>query len=397
MYYASKVKRATFNPETIGRDHNGQVYIAYCDSRRPSNEEFARESFFFIARGSYEEVAKEIQELHPEPETNKALTLLTDYKFLSETEHHKYVIPIRDAYYHYLVNTLTTILFIAENDPKAEFYLFTGNHGGSEWRDVYIETRKNVDFLSYLLNFHGIRHYLLVSDIKFDNHSYLNKESIFYQENSGNPEIEKSMFCFAYPVYKFSNVTIVRDYAMCFDRTLGDIAYFMDKYVKTLDRVKPSDGYKKIYISRDGQKSPGSAFIDPDKPELGYKDDRRIYNENKLEDYLKDKGFYILKPKNFNNHFEQFSILSSASLIVGPTGTGMINSLFMDSGKTVVELRLEQQDVQSGAEQQIVPYYGDYAYAKGHKYIALDVSDKQADTAIEKLEDLFSLLDLDDL
>jgi hypothetical protein len=391
MYSSSKVRKIAFDRSNFGQYFGEDIYVAYCNSQLNFEEEFNDGSFHYIARNTYEEVSDHLQKMH-EKAGHKISTFLIDHPVFSESKGHKYVIGVRDLYYHYLINTLITILLIVDNDPEAEFYVFTDNKKGADWGDESQETTKNLEFLWYLLNFHGIKNYFFMSDHRFNNHPGFNHGTPL-----ATPESVGSTFCQLYPVYKFYNVTLIRDYSTLFERPLGDIVYLVDKYIKTLDRVESKESIKKIYISRGGNTLSESAFIDPDKPELGYKNDIRVFNEAKLEKYLENLGFYIFRNSDFYNHFDQISLLSSASLIVGPTGTGLINCLFMESGKTVIELKMELLDFMGYTEQEAVPYYADYSYARGHQYISLDVSDKQADTAIAKLDKLFNSLDLDKL
>lgn len=394
MYIGSKILRASFEKSSFGDTYTGEVYVGFCDSLRPRDEKLAGESFFFINRNSYEEVADELVALHDGAEV-KCASFLVENSYMS-SHRHKYIITIRDAFYHYLINTVTTILFIAKNDPEAEFWIVTGNTGDLGWQISPKETRKNRDFLSYLLNFHGINHYFLSSDFGFDNYSYLNWNSSFYQQEVGSGDkFQRTTNMMVYPVYRFNNVTVIKDYSMCFDRSLGDITDLIDQYISPLDRITDLGESPRIYISRSGEDETGSAFLDPDNPSLGYKDNNRIHNESKLKEYLESKDFYILETDNMQEHSEQISLLSRASIVIGATGTGLINSLFMQNGKTVVELKLELKEQHES--QQLYPYYADYAYARGHKYIALDVSDKQADTAIKELDELFGLLNIEGL
>jgi capsular polysaccharide biosynthesis protein len=85
-------------------------------------------------------------------------------------------------------------------------------------------------------------------------------------------------------------------------------------------------------------------------------------------------------------------MMRGASILIGATGTGLVNVLLMESGKTVIELKVEHLLV---GNQGTMPDYADFSYARDHTYIGLDVSDKQADTAIEKLKGLFKFFSLE--
>ena len=395
MYYNSKIKKAIFEGEVPGDRHLGEVYISLCDTSMPLDDEKASQSNFFIAKKDYESVTKELLELTTERKSEFPVTtfLVTD-PFMASDDH-KYVLQLREPYYHFIINTLTNIFFIYEHDPKAKFFIFCGNYLAGDWDTAPREAKKNREFLADVLAAHGIPYYFLASDNFFQNYPYLNDNSKFFNNEHSDDDDKKFLMRFTFPVYKFKNVTILNDYSLYVGTSLSDITDLIDKYIIPLDGIKFDVDYKYVYISRNSQDIDDSAFIDPDNPSLGYKNNCRLFNEPMLEEYLESKGFYILKSDNTERHWEQLAIIRNASVVLGVTGTGLINSLFMKENKMVIELRVELID--GFGRQDLMSAYYDFAYARGHRYIALDISDKQATTAVAQLEDLFKVLDINSL
>jgi hypothetical protein len=65
---------------------------------------------------------------------------------------------------------------------------------------------------------------------------------------------------------------------------------------------------------------------------------RAMKNEAELELKLEEKGFIIFRAGGQGDFSSQIELFSSASLILGATGSGLANAMFMPSGGTLVEL-----------------------------------------------------------
>jgi len=110
---------------------------------------------------------------------------------------------------------------------------------------------------------------------------------------------------------------------------------------------------------------------------------------------MESKGFDVLDIESLSSIEEQIEVISSAAIVVGSTGTGLINQLFMKDSQVLVELRVELGQLDQ--IHRIVPEYYYLSTGKQHFHFVLDVRDKQAATAIDKLDQLFQNLDLDGL
>jgi hypothetical protein len=363
MYIRSKIKRAAPSAAIHSKNITGQTYMALCESFSSTDQEKYKHWDFFIENNSLDEISEELKSrytLHGSNLIPEVCVIEND--FLRSTDH-KYVIYLVEAYYHFIVNTLISILFTHRNNPNSKFVIFYRFYPETP------ETIKNKEFLIKILEANGVE--CCFADSRLD--------------------VEGGK----YAVYRIENFTVIYDYdASSRQITLGDVTDLLDLYVYPLvDLDSVDDVGSVVYISREESDISGSSYVDPNSPELGYKDNRRLYSESSLEEYLESKGVYILKPSKIASHWDQVAILQKASTLIGVTGTGLINSLMMREGQTVIELKLELID--GFGKLGLIDYYSDFAYAKGHTYIALDIPDKQAATAVERLEDLFKKLNLE--
>jgi capsular polysaccharide biosynthesis protein len=199
-----------------------------------------------------------------------------------------------------------------------------------------------------------------------------------------------------YPVYGVRNALVVNDHLTTVQLSLGEIASLIERYVLEKIDVPSIATGRKLYISRERDVEERSPYLIEGDASSGYEDNSiRLYGEVALERYLESRGFEIVKESALGSIEEQVRLMKSASVIVGVTGTGLTNVLFMNSENTVIELKTEI--LWSTGDHDANNHYNYLSYAKGHRYISLDVSNKQGSTAISKLERLFNALDLDKL
>jgi len=89
-------------------------------------------------------------------------------------------------------------------------------------------------------------------------------------------------------------------------------------YLRNNLRHSTPDGINKVYISRTGT--------------------RKILNEDEVIDVLSKRNFVSVQPENLS-FYDQVSLFSGASVIVGPHGSGMTNILFAPDNAKVLEIR----------------------------------------------------------
>jgi hypothetical protein len=281
----------------------------------------------------------------------------------------KYVIQIKDEFFHVILNTLVVILYIYSKDPDAKFVILLGNENNSRTPGA-VTRQKNVEFLSKVLDDNSIVFSVLESEY----------------EGGGN----------VYPIYGVRNALVVNDHLTTVQLSLGEIASLIERYVLEKIDVPSIATGRKLYISRERDVEERSPYLIEGDASSGYEDNSiRLYGEVALERYLESRGFEIVKESALGSIEEQVRLMKSASVLVGVTGTGLTNVLFMNSESTVIELKTEI--LWSTGDHDANNHYNYLSYAKGHRYISLDVSNKQGSTAISKLERLFNALDLDKL
>lgn len=86
-----------------------------------------------------------------------------------------------------------------------------------------------------------------------------------------------------------------------------------------IDKGKPIEGYRKIYISRSGAGK------------------RKVKNEDALLPVLNDAGFEILQMENLSFK-QQRELMRETRVLVSIHGAGLANMIFMPKGSNVVEL-----------------------------------------------------------
>ena len=82
--------------------------------------------------------------------------------------------------------------------------------------------------------------------------------------------------------------------------------------------------YKKIYFSR-------SSIVNP----VG---NRALLNEKELEKFLENKGFNIVHPHELKSEKEKIMMLSKAEVLIGLSGSGLHNAVFMNDNASVIQI-----------------------------------------------------------
>ncbi len=123
-------------------------------------------------------------------------------------------------------------------------------------------------------------------------------------------------------VYKIPDLTIVSHVGSSCntkDEVLQEIRDFYLDYYIGKNRIKP---FRKIYISRSGVNN------------------RKVVNNDEVEALMIDNGYEIIHPQNYNFE-EQVKLFSECKTMVGLTGSGLTNMLFMPKGGSVVEFKMQ--------------------------------------------------------
>lgn len=190
----------------------------------------------------------------------------------------KYLIICQAGLYHTLFNTMPSILYLHKQDPKAIFIINTSHIYG-----VHNEEKKLVEFLKLFLEQNKVP-YRLVKD---SDHIITND---------------------------------IKDLNSFFIKFITDITAIAAVRSWVLEQVSPRDA-QKIYISRSKSNA-----------------EKRIDDEESLEDYLSSLGFYIFYPEDCVSIQEQLEYFVNAETVVSITSSGIANAFALKPGATLVEL-----------------------------------------------------------
>lgn len=106
-----------------------------------------------------------------------------------------------------------------------------------------------------------------------------------------------------------------------------------DLYAELREKYGSPPTGRKVYVSRFGLNKAGWST-------------RIMRNEKELIGRLVAMGFDIIEPENLTVR-EQILTFSSASLIVGPSGSGLFNTMFCHPGVKVIDIQSEPQWIYS--------------------------------------------------
>jgi hypothetical protein len=286
----------------------------------------------FISGDSYSEVHAAVADRYNSIENLIGCpTLYIDPVFKSEQK--KYVLPLREGFGHFLLNTLAVAFHIHENDPDAVVIIVTGNGDvpSEQWESS--PRRKYLEFLDEVLSLHGISYYFAKSSYSTFDGNTQSSRSKLYEKLEIAPVVGKIVL---HPIYEIKNAVVLDDYKTTMNLSLFDILKYLETYV-LCSLPAPENGPKKVYISRGGNVITRHSTEKSEDGSLGYIDaDIRIYNEAKLEEYLRSVGFEIVYPYDLLSVYDQCAMMRGASILIGATGTGLVNVLLMESCKTVI-------------------------------------------------------------
>ena len=191
----------------------------------------------------------------------------------------KYLVICQAGIYHTLLNTMPSILYLHKQDPEAIFIINTSHiYGGSQE-----EENKLSEFLRLFLEQNKIPHRLIKDTDRIITDNIKDLNSFFVKS-----------------ITDMTAIAAVREWA--------------------LETVNPRH-VKKIYISRSKSNA-----------------EKRIDDEESLENYLSGLGFYIFYPEDFISIQEQLGYFVNAETVVSITSSGIANAFALKPGATLVEL-----------------------------------------------------------
>lgn len=345
------------------------------------------DEYYFLVRESYEEIEKELIKLHELYKEDSdvfkkyLITPVEDPVMMSSD--HKYLIYVRREFGHFILNTLISVMAAHSVEPDAIFVFFVDV---PDEKDE--ELKKVIRFLERVLSNHGINYYFLRC-------SHFMETFNVGEMNARSPVVRKfptiatdDGLLSHYLAYRAINMSVIDSGHTTSRMTARDIKSLIDKYINDYSDYSDYQN-RKIYITRRLYETVDTAITDE-----GYiSSSKRIYQEDLLEEYLQSKGFEIIDFSSLPDIQDQINIMRGTSVLIGATGTGLTNMLFMPDSRVVLELRVELGGDGNSSHWIPTEYYY-LANAKDHVHVLVGVKDKQANTAVKKLKNILDNFDL---
>lgn len=273
----------------------------------------------------------------------------------------KVLIPIQDSFYHFFMDSLALLLRLHRQDPSLLFVLYIQRSRPSKSYE---------DFLVLMFNI------LDSITVKYKTISTLVGHN------------------FA-PVYEFDNYILIDENRNLYQSlSFVDINHMINLALQYSKTDKNSDTYspvpfRKVYLTRGGK---GSYLGPIAKDYKYYKDDLRMYEEEKLEKFFGDLGYEIVEPETkFDSIMEQINYMREVKSLVAVTCSGLMNMLFMQDNQTVIEIQVELVQVMGGSDPELImplqnlhSYYQSLSFVNKHTFISIP-SDRDPDKVIEAL------------
>lgn len=113
----------------------------------------------------------------------------------------------------------------------------------------------------------------------------------------------------------------------------ANLVYDFFKPLINDQNIKP---FRKVFVSR--SMAIGRVF-DPEKTSgLSYYNDQRIQDTLRLDEYFKSLGFEVVFAEDFDSFEDQINYFNEVDVLVGITGSGLTNAVWMQPGTTMVEI-----------------------------------------------------------
>jgi capsular polysaccharide biosynthesis protein len=292
-------------------------------------------------------------------EVSKNINEFSSEVVLINSNQDSVLLALDPSFYHFITESVHFVAEMYEKNPNTLFIINCGNllHPNSpnvRFAKNFIDLldKKNVNYL--VVNLYHQK--LIVKDIKIHKHMSYNKN-----------------FC-------------------------NKIYDFLNEFIDNKDR-KP---YKKVYVSRKSTPFKNDIVYHLNKSdgvdEMYFNHDKRIDDENKLEEYFKSIGFEIVDPINFDTLKEQINYFYDVKILVSMTGSGLTNSIFMQKEQTVVELvtsmvtRQMHDGKKNIVEESIHNFFVNLSFDKEHYHYAISNVYRNCDILIDKLENIKKIL-----
>ena len=182
---------------------------------------------------------------------------------------------------------------------------------------------------------------------------------------------------------------------------------FKNLYVKEKDKIP----FKKVYLSRrkvwrnieENDLYQKGLKIDLNSKKSRPKTEIRIFEEEKLENFLSNYNFEILHPEEFfdKDYISQINYFYEVKTLMSVTSSGLVNQMLMQSNTNIIEISTPLMFIENKKEikdeiinEHLQYFYKDFAYLKDQFYCAIANEDLQADTVINKIKNNKYLMDI---
>lgn len=262
----------------------------------------------------------------------------------------KILIVLDDSFYHFFMDTIPSILNLHKHNPGVLLLIYTQDH------KPYVFSKQAEQLLKLILDGEGVN-YRFISVVNDYEYAAV---------------VKANNIAFAPPYFSHENFITFQD--------VNDAVKLVVKYAKRelgAENKKP-DLNKKVFIT-----GKPTTFFDFDMESLkeynGYTDDERMYNREKLETFFSKLGYEVVNPvEDFDSLFEQIVYMSDVQTLAAVTCSGLVNMIFMDSNKLVIEIQAELvQNMPKPGEENPVPLQGVHSmysmltYMKDHLLISV--------------------------
>ena len=243
--------------------------------------------------------------------------------------------------YHFYIDEMSLIFNLFKKDRNCLFLIETN---ANDFESIHLGH-------AYLKDF-----FKILEDFKI-------KYKIIYNKNNKKIAI-------------FSKSTYIRKFSD------GRYKVLVEDLMKTLsvyiNNSLPTD--KKVYLSR-SMVNEKYNFLEMNKVQDGmlpvkFKTDKRINDENLIEEFFKKYNFEIINPEKFNSLFDQLNYMNSVKLLVSATSAGLTNCIFMKKNQKVIEL---STDIAIGGQEEVHSFFLELCFIMNHQYINIPHLRKASD------------------
>jgi hypothetical protein len=268
----------------------------------------------------------------------------------------KCVVKVRPQFFHVMYDVLAFVATELDRDPSIGF-VFDFYHMGS----VSDEIQQVYDFLYKCLESSNVKY----TTIKSSHSSYIEIKNFYYPDSNG------------YNMYSTKK-----------------LIEFIRKAVPSFSELP----HKKVYLSRNKAPNHSELYVDVASeapPHIDFFDDVRLDDEKKLELYLQDNGFEVVYPEDFKSLEDQIKFMSEVKIIASCTSAGLLNTLFMQDGQTMIEFQVPLVALRGDGtwDQSLHDFYHPISYVMKHEYVSIPAM-RSVDLIIDRLSNKSYLKDL---